>query len=224
MKKIIIAQSILDAVGSGGTLFRRGGISVVPASRAEDVLTLHRDQQADLLIIDHHMPVMGGAKLCAAIRADAVLRDVSIILLGERAGPSAAEGQQAGANAILVKPLDLGELFSKVSHLLMVQDRADIRVPLRMSVSAKGATATFVGVSRDISVSGMLLESGRVLQKGERLRCSFTLQARTVEVEGVVVRAEKTPTDAIRYGVQFLSLDAKTFVLLEHLVKNGGKV
>jgi len=224
MKKIIIAQSIQNSVGDSDTLFRRGGISVLPVPTAEEVLTLHRDQQVDLIIADHGMPVMGGVKLCAALRSNTLLRDVSLILVCERTGPSAAEGQQAGANAILLRPLDRSELFSKVSHLLMVQDRSDVRIPLRMSVTGKGAVATFVGMSLDISVSGMLLESGRILQQGERLHCSFTLQTRVVDLECVVVRAEMTPGGIIRYGVKFLNLDAKTFILLEHLIKGGGKV
>ncbi len=220
MKKVIIAENILKAVGKNNTLFGRGGITVLPAKTAEEALELHRQFQADIIIIDYAIPAMGGVKLSSTIRSDVILRDVSIIILCDPPGPTAAESQNAGANAILLTPLDCSELFSKVSHLLMVQDRMSVRVPLRISVDGEDEKAAFVGMSLNISVSGMLLESGRVLQRGDRLQCAFTLQSRAVKVDCIVVRAFQTLAGSIKYGVKFLNLDAKTFVLLEHLIKS----
>ena len=223
MKKVIIAEGILPAAGKNNTLFGRGGITALTASTAEQALSLHREQRADLLILDHGMPAMGGVKLCAAIRSDVLLREVSIIVLCERTGPSSAESQQAGANAILLKPLDLVELFSKVSHLLMVQDRKSVRVPVRLQVVGRGPSAAFTGWSVDISASGILIESGTALEQGVRLQCSFELQSRPVTIDCVVVRTDRAPSGLNRYGVQFVNLDAKTFILIEHVIKSGGK-
>ncbi len=220
-KRVIIAQTILGAIQQAGTLFGRGGIIVLPAPSSEEVLALHRDQQADLIIIDHDLPVMGGAQLCSKIRSDVALRDVSLIMICDRTGPGLEESQRAGANAILTGPLDAGELFSKVSHLLMVQDRIAVRMPLRITVNGRDRQTTFVGMSLDISVSGMFIESGRILQQGERLECSFTVSGHAVTVGCIVVRTQEGPRGTFQYGLKFLSLDARSFVLLEHIIRGG---
>lgn len=221
MKQVIAAENILHGIGKGETLLARSGITVLPASSSEEILSLHQDRQADLIVTDYGLPLMGGARLCSAIRSDAVIGDVSIIVVCERTGPAAAESQQSGANAILLKPLDRAELFSKISHLLMVQDRVAVRIPVSITVNGRGTQAEFIAVSRDISVSGMLLESGGVLQQGDRLACSFTLQSRVVSVDCIVIRAHQSPEGTLQYGVRFLNLDAKTFALLEHFIRSG---
>lgn len=220
-KRVIIAETILGTLQQASTLFGRGGIIVLPASSSEEVFALHRDQQADLIITDHGLPVMGGVQLCCKIRSDVALRDVSFIMICDRTGPGLAESQRAGANAILTRPLDSSELFSKVSHLLMVQDRMAVRVPLRITVNGRDRQATFVGMSRDISVSGMLIETGMILQQGERLECGFTVSGRAVTVNCIVVRTQEGPRGAFLSGVRFLNLDAKSFVLFEHIIRGG---
>lgn len=223
-KKVVIAESVLAMLEKSSTLFGRGGITILPASSSEEILALHRDQQADLIVTEHGFPSMGGVKLCSAIRSDVVLRDVSFIMICERAGDALGESQRAGANAILTRPLAPSELFAKVSHLLMVQDRLAVRVPLRISVNGRDRRAAFVGMSQNISVSGMLIESGRVLQQGERIECSFAMEGRLVNVECVVVRAQEYPAGTFSYGVKFLNLDAKTFVLIEHVTRNDERL
>lgn len=221
MKKVIIAENILNTIGKDHTLFGRGGITLFPARSSEEILDLHGARKADLIITDLALPLMGGAKLCSAIRGSADLKAVSIIMVCDDAEPALDESRNAGANAVLPKPLDAVILFSTVSRLLMVQQRMAARVPLRITVEGRNAKVTFVGMSQDISVSGMLLESGRILQQGERLHCSFTVSNRVVSVDCVVARALQGPAGTFQYGVKFLNLDAKTFVLIEHFIKSG---
>lgn len=223
-KKVIIAESVLAMLEKSSTLFGRGGITILPASSSEDILDLHRDQQADLIVTEHGLPAMGGVKLCSSIRSDAALRDVSLIMICDRGGEALGESQRAGANAILTRPLDPSEIFAKVSHLLMVQDRLAVRVPLRISVDGRDGRNAFVGMSQNISVSGMLIESGRILQLGERIVCSFAVESRPVSVECIVVRAQEDPPGTFSYGVKFLNLDARTFVLIEHVIKNDERL
>lgn len=222
-KRVIIAEAVLGELRRAGSLLGRGGIIVLPVPSSEEILALHRDQQADLIITDHGLPVMGGVQLCGRIRSDAALRDVSFIMICDRTGPGLAESQRAGANAILTRPLDAGELFSKVSHLLMVQDRLAVRAPLRITVNGRDRQAAFVGMSRDVSVSGMLIESGRILQQGERLECSFTVSGHVVTAACIVARTQEGPRGLFLYGVKFLNLDAKSFVLLEHSIRGGAQ-
>lgn len=223
MKQVIVAGNILHGIGLNDTLLGRSGIIVVPASSSEEILSLHRDRQADLIVTEYSLPLMGGAQLCSVIRSEAVISDVSIIVVCERKGSAAAQSQQSGASAILLKPLDCVELFDKVSHLLVVQDRAAVRIPLRITVRGRGTQSAFIGVSRDISVSGMLLESVGILQQGDRLECSFTLRSHVVSVECIVIRVPQGRREDVPVRKKFLNLDTKTFVLLENLIRSGGE-
>jgi DNA-binding response OmpR family regulator len=219
-KKIIIAETVQQIVTSGHSLFNRGGIALLPGSSCSEIIDLHRSNQADLIIADAGLPGMDGVRLCSSLRSDARLKNVSIIMICDRDDPSSERYRSAGSNYVMARPLDPAALFSTVSRMLMVQTRRDIRVPLRIRVDGKDGTETLVGMSRNISASGLLVHSGRPLRIGGRLECSFTINSRVITLESRIVREDSRSGERL-YGVQFLNLDAKTFVLIEHFVKSS---
>jgi DNA-binding response OmpR family regulator len=65
------------------------------------------------------MPALDGFGLLRALREDASLRDVPMILLSARAGEeSRLEGLASGADDYLVKPFVARELLARVGSLL----------------------------------------------------------------------------------------------------------
>jgi PAS domain S-box-containing protein len=85
----------------------------------EQVLAAARRQRPDLIISDVMMPRLDGFALLAAIRGDASLRSVPIVLLSARAGEEARiEGLDAGADDYLIKPFSSRELVARVGALL----------------------------------------------------------------------------------------------------------
>lgn len=222
MKKVIIAEPILLAVDKSNTLFGRGGIAVSSAGTAEDIIALHRANKADLIITDFELPVMDGAQLCSFIRQDPALRDVSLIVACEGDGPFQERCLKSGANTVVTKPVDPFELFTHVAELLVIPQRQDMRAVLHVSAAGREETSPFPGMSRNISISGMLLEADRKLQKGERLACSIDISGRGIAIECEVVRVEKSSISGYRYGVRFLNLDAKSLIIIDQFVK--GKI
>jgi CheY-like chemotaxis protein len=219
MKKVIIAEPVLRAVEKSNTLFGRGGITVFPASTSEDILALHRANMADLIVTDFDLPVMDGARLCSAIRSDSALRDVSLIIVCDASGPYQAQCLQSGANTVMAKPVDTFELFNHVAELLVVPQRQDTRTFLHVSAAGREEKTVFPGVSRNISISGMLLEADTELQKGERLACTVELGGREIAVECEVVRVDKASAGGFHYGVRFLNLDTKSMIIIDQFVK-----
>ncbi len=219
MKKIIIAEPVLRAVEKSGSLFGRGSITVVPARTSEDILSLHRASKADLIVTDIALPVMGGVRLGSLIRGNADLKDVSLIVVCDPTETSQAQSRQAGANAVMARPVAPFELFSRISELLVIPLRKDLRALLRVSVSRGEATTSFLGVSRNLSISGMLLEAEPELQKGERLAFTADIGNREIAVEGEVIRVETAAPGKFHYGVKFSNLDMKSLVLIEQFVK-----
>jgi signal transduction histidine kinase len=78
-----------------------------------------RKATPDLVLSDVMMPGVDGFALLRALRADAVLRSVPIILLSARAGEeAAAEGLNAGADDYIVKPFVARDLLVRVASRL----------------------------------------------------------------------------------------------------------
>ncbi len=223
MKTIIIAETILSAVGRDSTVFGRGGIALHPARTAEDALALHREKCADLIIADHAMPAMGGVRLCEAIRADEALRGVSIILACETAQADLPALRAAGANAVIPTPVDALGLFTKMFELLVVPQRKDMRALLRVAVTGGAGGESFFATSENISISGMLLESNYRFKEQDRILCTFFIGHSEVKVDGVVMRAERSGSGRRRYGVRFLNPPTRALVVIEQYVKSRVK-
>jgi len=220
MKNLIIAKNILQAVDKSGTLFGRGGIRVRPAATSEEVLDLHRRIRADLIITEYSLPVMSGAQLCSAIRAEPELKGVSLIVACDDSAVFRAACEEAGVNAVVARPVDPFDLFSKVSELIIIPQRKDMRVLLHVSVEGKDQASPFIATSYNISVSGMLLETRRQLRTGDMLRCAFRIAHSEVEAECAVMRVDRTDGGRFQYGVKFLNLAARSIVLIEQYVKS----
>ena len=88
-------------------------------SNGEEAVAAIRHRRPDLLVTDIMMPRLDGFGLIRAIRQDAKLKDLPIIILSARAGEEASiEGLSAGADAYLVKPFSARELIARVEGIL----------------------------------------------------------------------------------------------------------
>ena len=219
MKKVIISESTLAAIGRSSSMFSRGGIVVYPARSAEDILARHREKKADLIIADFELPVMGGARLCSTIRHDEALREVSIILVCDGVQAALPVCRNAGANAVIAKPLEPVGLFTTMSELLVIQQRKDMRILLRVSVKGGSDDASFFATSENISISGMLLESNYRFKRDDRISCAFFIGHSEVSVEGTIMRVDRTAAGRHRYGVKFQNPPTKALVVIEQYVK-----
>jgi CheY-like chemotaxis protein len=223
MKKIIIAHNLLDEIGGSNTIFKRSGITVFPAQSSEEIIKLHGFQQADLIITDAALPLMCGAKLCSKIRGDAALKYVSIIVIGdetESSENSLTHCKEAGANVIIPRPLEAGMLLWQASQQLVIPTRKDMRVLLRASIkNGIGDNKPFFARSQNISISGMLIETDRVLNRGDRLTCSFNIAHCEITLTCTVERIETAPSKKNQYGVRFTNCDTKSLIIIENFVK-----
>jgi len=220
MKKIIIARSIMHAIGGNDTIFGRGTIATYTVRTSEEILNVQGVRKADLIITESTLPLMGGAKLCAEIRKNDGLKNVSIIMACDGTEESMAQCREARANAVIKKPVDPIQLFSKVSELIMIPQRKELRIPFRAMVKSGGEQAPFSGTSHNISISGMLMETDRELKKGERFVSTIAVGYREMAIECAVVRVAAVG-GTYQCGVKFLNLDTKSLIIIEQLVKGS---
>jgi len=222
MKKIIVAEILLPIFDSNNSIFRRGSVTLFTAQSSEEIINLHGAENADLIITGQAFPLMGALRLCAAIRSNDLLKKVSIIVIGG-SGESGAQCLEAGANAFIPAPVDSVELFTKVSELLLVPQRKDMRVLLRASVKGSEDEVSFFAASQNISISGMMLEADRSLEPGDRLTCSFNIAHSEIRVSCMIVRADSASSGRRRYGVKFLNLDTKSLIIIENFVRTQAR-
>ncbi len=111
------------------------GYQVDTAGDGEAALAIIRRSRPDLVLTDIMMPRMDGFGLLAAIRADAALSDLPVIMLSARAGEEAqGEGLEAGADDYLAKPFSARELLARVSaNLTMMRVRRQAMEAVRVS-------------------------------------------------------------------------------------------
>ncbi len=85
----------------------------------EAALAAVRRDPPDLLLTDAMMPGLDGFALLNAVRGDAALADLPVIILSARAGEEAKiEGLEAGADDYIVKPFAAKELEARVAAAL----------------------------------------------------------------------------------------------------------
>jgi signal transduction histidine kinase/DNA-binding response OmpR family regulator len=104
-----------------------GRYEVHAASDGAQALDAARRVRPSLLLADVMMPQLDGFSLLRAVRDDAAIASMPIILLSARAGEeSRVEGLQAGADDYLVKPFTARELLARVeAHLKLANLRRD---------------------------------------------------------------------------------------------------
>ena len=114
--------------------------------------------------------------------------------------------------------------MQKVSRLLAIPDRQDYRVLLKVKVNGKSSSVPFFCYSYNISVSGMLIETEKILKKGDIIACSFFLPgAEQIVSEAEVIRTVKTENGLFQYGIKYINLGPGYKASIERFIKRRTK-
>ena len=167
--RVLLADDNADLREYIGRLLGERGYEVATVANGVEALEHSRRNRPDLLITDVMMPRLDGFGLVAAIREDATLRDLPIIMLSARAGEEARiDGLAAGADDYLVKPFSARELIARVSATIGMsrvrKEAADaIRdTEARSAAVLEGMTEGYVLVDRDFHVVQINAEALRI--------------------------------------------------------------
>ncbi|TDU69312.1 PAS domain S-box-containing protein [Prosthecobacter fusiformis] len=124
--RILVADDNADMRGYVASLLS-ADYEVEAVADGNAAWTAIQRQRPDLVLSDAMMPGMDGFGLLQAVRGDAMLRTLPVILLSARAGEEAkVEGLDAGADDYLIKPFNARELLARVKvHLSLLRLRLD---------------------------------------------------------------------------------------------------
>lgn len=197
-----------------GTVLFRSGIEREEARSVAEVQARLNAGGVELLGL--HRQVPGIETLIASLRRSPALRRLSIVVFSENDfDPSEVEVLEAGANAILRLPP--GDDFdTRVGRLMNVPPRRDVRIPVRLQVSATRGFGTAVPVlARNLSSSGILIESSHPLQMGDEIDLDLRF-----EESGELFSASASVTRTAgpnRYGARFVTINRGEGALKEFL-------
>ena len=140
--------------------------------------------------------------------------------------PAGTEGVVlgAGANAALRRPLDRFVLESWVAKLLDVPRRVLARIPVHVQVVGSRRSAPgehFYGLSRNLSVHGMLLASPvRIEAEDLDLEIDLPEPAGRIRVLGRIARdAPEVGWPYVGYGIEFLFLPEAGQLAIDRMVR-----
>jgi CheY-like chemotaxis protein len=205
MSKIFVVGELRSFIEEQESLLSRNNVELFSTATAEEAYELHKAEMMDLIIADVDMPGMGGDELCARIREDEKLGKVYFLLICSGRKADIRKAERCGANSFITRPLDFPEIADRVGRLLEMPSRRDTRVLVKVKVHGTFRADPFFCTSRDISVSGILIETDKTLAKGDEISCSFYLPStERVTVEGEVARVVRGERSAYSYGIRFI--------------------
>jgi CheY-like chemotaxis protein len=207
------------------SVLRRDGHVVEDVASGRELLGALPGSGVRLVVLGPNLPDLPLTELIRRIRRDPEARNISILTLVPAAEPAGLDGAalEAGSNAVLRRPLDTARLDAWVAKLLSVPRRIQARVPVHGQVVGtprEKPSEHFVGLSRNLSVNGMLLASPVRLAEGPDVELTMTMPRTTpLHALGRVVRdAPEVAWPYLGYGIEFLYLPDDTLDALVSLV------
>lgn len=212
MKTIVVARELAVVLKQDESFFNRGDVNVLTAASSDEALRMHRVKRAHLIITELDLPGMPAERFCSLIRDDEKLRSVSLIMVCKDEPAAIARSAQCRANAVLLRPVHPLVLVAKARQLLDISSRDTFRVLLRASIEGHAGDETFFCRSRNISATGILIETNAVLAEGARMSLSLVLPGpKQVRASCKIIRINERSgeTSEHQYGLMFTDLSSE---------------
>jgi DNA-binding response OmpR family regulator len=118
-KRILAVDDDTTALNALRQILSTKGYEVVTATDAEEGMELLSREAFDLAILDVSLPGISGFEMCRRIRAEPGTRELPVIFLTAKGLlMDMAEGEDAGSDLYLVKPVLATKLINMVGMFL----------------------------------------------------------------------------------------------------------
>jgi two-component system cell cycle response regulator DivK len=121
MPKVLIVEDNAANMALATFLLQSAGHTVVTATDAEAGLTLAREDQPDLILMDIQLPGMDGLAATALLKSDEATRGIPVIALTALVMKGDEERiRAAGCDGYIAKPLAYKEFLATISAQLKI--------------------------------------------------------------------------------------------------------
>ena len=119
MAKVLIVEDNAANMTLAIFLLESAGHTVISATDAEAGLTLARDEQPDLILMDIQLPGMDGLEATALLKSDQATRVIPVIALTALAMKGDEERiRAAGCDGYIAKPMRYQEFLTTIATQL----------------------------------------------------------------------------------------------------------
>jgi uncharacterized protein (TIGR02266 family) len=192
--------------------FLAGAGQVFTAESGAEALAIARRERPDVVVADFALPDIEGDALCKELKGDPALASIAVILVTRGLeGESRARAVRAGADDVLVKPIERLTLIEAVSRFLRVPVARSLRVPIATPVRIRRGDREYRGRARTLSRGGVFVETDCDAAPGTEVDLAFRLPETGFDVATTarVVWLRDDEADE-GMGLQFLRMDGAT--------------
>jgi len=223
-KKVLLVDDVRLFLNLEETFFRRTGCQIFTAQNGTEALSITKEQKPNLVLLDLLMPGMNGDEVCRRIKDDPNLKSTVVIMVSTQSDDEVIERcKKAGCDDYVTKPIHQPDLLRKVADHLNVPYRIHFRILVRLEVEGKYGQGFFIGTSSDISLSGMLVETDRRMELGERVNIQFVVpgQQEPMTINGTVARVDDISfRDRMGIGIHFEELTPEKKQLITTFIES----
>jgi len=225
MKKVLLTSKSKAFLERNSSLLVRRGFKLYAVTNGAEAIILHKEKQFDLILADYKLGDMFGYTLCSRISAFEHGRKIPLIVISQNISAEVEKAAECGACAVLLKPVDPKKLLETITAFIDMQMFRSKRIVFNADVLCRKSDLEFSCLSRDISSTGILLESDQ-LSLGSRVSCQFELaDSKHIEAEGEVVRSITTGEGKKLYGVNFTDISISYLrVILSFIVSTATSI
>ncbi len=118
-KTLLLADDSVTIQKVVGIVFAGEDYRITAVDNGEDALRKARETRPDIVLADTVMPRMNGYELCQALKNDAQLSEIPVLLLTGSSEPlDEARARSARADGHIAKPFDSQSLLNRVRELV----------------------------------------------------------------------------------------------------------
>jgi DNA-binding response OmpR family regulator len=116
--RVLVAEDEPNIVESLSFILIRSGCNVTSVSDGEAALTSILAEKPNVVILDVMLPKMNGFEVLKAVRSDASVKDIPIIILTAKGqSQDRRMAEEIGANAFITKPFSNQHIIETVQKL-----------------------------------------------------------------------------------------------------------
>ena len=210
-------------------LLRREGHPVEELPSAHELFASLASQSAcRLVVLGARLPDLSLAEAIRRIRSSSLTRHVSVLAILPAGEPEDLDHAvvEAGANGVIRRPLEQERLEAWLAKLLAVPRRVEARVPVQghvVGTPKAEASGHFYGLTRNLSIHGMLLASPvRLAHPDLELEFGLPDSRPGLRALGRVVReAPEIAWPYLGYGVEFLFVPEESILTISSFIERA---
>lgn len=219
MKKVLLTSASKPFLKRNTSLLMSQELQFFTSSSGLEALKLHEEHNFDLILCDLELDDMDGCGFCSEVHKMQMSHLVPVILICYDSAESIARVKKSAASAILLRPINPTHLLVTIGSFLDMQLARKKRIVLHVPVLNKTQGFEFLSNSRDVSITGILLETEFEIKIGSQITCHFHLpDIGQIEPKGEVIRSFISNKGKKLYGVKFIELPVATRRAIERYV------